>query len=43
MNIYLYSLSAYALTAVLSLGVIGVIVVLTKTMGSGKDDEPAEE
>ncbi len=42
MSVYLYSLGAYALTAALSLGVIGVIVILTKIMGTD-DEKPAEE
>ena len=42
MNIYLYSGFAYLLTAVLSLAVIGVIVVLTKCFGSGGDPEETQ-
>ncbi len=40
MNVYLYSLFAYGLTAVISLGVIGIIVVLTRLIG--KDDASEE-
>lgn len=40
MNVYAYSLFSYLLTAVISLGVIGIIVGLTKLIGQ---DESAEE
>jgi hypothetical protein len=40
MSIYAYSLVTYCLTAILSLGVIGVIVGLTKLMGM--DNETTE-
>lgn len=42
MNIYLYSCGAYLLTAALSLGMIGVIVVLNRMLGTddaGKDTD----
>lgn len=42
MNIYLYSLLAYLLTAGLSLVTIGIIVALTRLIGSEDDPEPTE-
>ena len=42
MNVNVYALFTYALTAAISLLVIGVIVVLNKFLGS-KPDKPKEE
>ena len=41
MNIYAYSIFAYLLTALLSFAVIGVVVGLTKIIGTGKEDAPS--
>lgn len=43
MSIYAYSLFAYLLTAILSLGVIGIIVGLTKLIGSDDEEANPEE
>ena len=42
MSVNVYALFTYALTAAISLLVIGVIVVLNKFLGS-KPDKPKEE
>ncbi|MDF3812461.1 MULTISPECIES: hypothetical protein [Rhodopseudomonas] len=41
MNIIVYAVSAYALTAAISYTVIGVIVLLSKVMGNSEASENA--
>ncbi|WP_283804832.1 hypothetical protein [Rhodopseudomonas palustris] len=41
MNIIVYALMAYALTATISYAVIGVIVLLSKLLGENESSETA--
>ncbi len=39
MNVVVYALLAYAATAVISLGVVGIIVLINKLLSGGKGVE----